>query len=136
MKAITIIQPFATLVALGEKTIDHRTWATTHRGPLLICAGAKDFIMDDDIAPGGYALATCDLVDCREFTSKDIDASCMDKFHAGFAWMLGNVREIEPFRVKGKQRIFDVDPPFLRDLPGASDSFTHIEFILSLSSVK
>ncbi|WP_253299500.1 2-oxoglutarate dehydrogenase E1 [Paenibacillus barcinonensis] len=41
MKAVTIIQPFATLAALGVKTLETRSWATKHRGPLAIHAGQK-----------------------------------------------------------------------------------------------
>ncbi|MEK5415220.1 ASCH domain-containing protein [Paenibacillus sp. FSL L8-0708] len=41
MKAITIIQPWATLIALGEKRFETRSWATKHRGPLAIHAGKK-----------------------------------------------------------------------------------------------
>lgn len=39
MKALTIRQPWAQLIALGEKTIETRTRATSHRGPLAIHAG-------------------------------------------------------------------------------------------------
>lgn len=39
MKAITLIQPYATLIALGYKANETRSWQTTHRGPLAIHAG-------------------------------------------------------------------------------------------------
>ncbi|WP_059043988.1 ASCH domain-containing protein [Paenibacillus rubinfantis] len=41
MKAITILQPWATLIAIGEKKYETRGWATKHRGPLAIHAGKK-----------------------------------------------------------------------------------------------
>jgi hypothetical protein len=41
MKAITIIQPWATLIALGEKKFETRSWTTKYRGPLAIHAGMK-----------------------------------------------------------------------------------------------
>lgn len=41
MKAITIIQPWATLIAIGEKKFETRSWATKHRGPLAIHAGKR-----------------------------------------------------------------------------------------------
>lgn len=41
MKAITIIQPWAMLIALGEKRFETRGWATKHRGELAIHAGKK-----------------------------------------------------------------------------------------------
>ena len=39
MKAITLTQPWATLVAIGAKQIETRGWATAYRGPLAIHAG-------------------------------------------------------------------------------------------------
>ncbi len=40
MKALTLTQPYATLVALGTKRIETRSWSTQYRGPLAIHAGA------------------------------------------------------------------------------------------------
>lgn len=40
MKALTLTQPYASLVALGEKRFETRNWATDHRGPLAIHAAA------------------------------------------------------------------------------------------------
>jgi activating signal cointegrator 1 len=45
MKALTLTQPWATLVAIGEKTWETRSWSTSYRGPLLIHA-AKSFPKD------------------------------------------------------------------------------------------
>lgn len=38
MKAITLTQPYATLVSLGMKKIETRSWSTNYRGPLAIHA--------------------------------------------------------------------------------------------------
>jgi hypothetical protein len=42
MKCLTLYQPWATLLILGAKKIETRSWQTSHRGPLAIHAGAKD----------------------------------------------------------------------------------------------
>ena len=39
MKAITIKQPYATLIAEGLKEYEFRTWKTKYRGDILIHAG-------------------------------------------------------------------------------------------------
>ena len=39
MKALPVTQPYATLVALGAKHIETRSWSTRYRGPLAIHAG-------------------------------------------------------------------------------------------------
>jgi hypothetical protein len=38
MKAISLLQPWATLVVIGAKTIETRSWSTPYRGRLLIHA--------------------------------------------------------------------------------------------------
>ena len=40
MKAITIWQPWATLLPLGVKLYETRSWATSYRGPIAIHAAA------------------------------------------------------------------------------------------------
>ena len=53
MKAITLTQPWATLVSLGAKTIETRSWGTSHRGWLAIHAAktmpsfARDLCFDE-----------------------------------------------------------------------------------------
>ena len=39
MKALTIRQPYASLIATGAKTIETRSWSTQYRGPIAIHAG-------------------------------------------------------------------------------------------------
>ena len=42
MKALTIWQPWASLIAGGAKQYETRSWATQYRGPIAIHAAAKD----------------------------------------------------------------------------------------------
>ena len=46
MKALTLTQPWASLIAVGAKRIETRSWYTQFRGPLAIHA-AKGFTADD-----------------------------------------------------------------------------------------
>ena len=39
MKALTLPQPWASLIALGAKSVETRVWPTSYRGPLAIHAG-------------------------------------------------------------------------------------------------
>lgn len=41
MNALTLWQPWASLVATGAKKWETRSWATSYRGPLLICSAKK-----------------------------------------------------------------------------------------------
>jgi hypothetical protein len=41
LKALTLWQPWASLIALGVKTIETRSWPTKYRGPLAIHAAVR-----------------------------------------------------------------------------------------------
>jgi hypothetical protein len=41
VKALTLWQPWASLVAIGEKRIETRCWSTDYRGPLAIHAAQR-----------------------------------------------------------------------------------------------
>lgn len=51
MKAITICQPWAGLIAVGEKIYETRSWPTKYRGPIAIHAG-KSSPLRVPITPG------------------------------------------------------------------------------------
>jgi activating signal cointegrator 1 len=42
MRVLTVQQPFATLIALGEKKVEYRSWPTSHKEALAI-ASSKGF---------------------------------------------------------------------------------------------
>lgn len=71
IKALTIRQPFASLVMAAVKTTENRTWRTNYRGRLLIHAGARDdreaMARHGDLLdeyPRGAILGTVELLDC------------------------------------------------------------------------
>jgi activating signal cointegrator 1 len=41
VRAVTLWQPWASLIALGAKAIETRGWSTSYRGPLLIHASSR-----------------------------------------------------------------------------------------------
>ena len=112
MKALSIKQPHAELIRLGQKTIEIRSWQTAYRGDLLICSSAKQ---DDsfEILPRsvllGHALFIVELYDIKPMTKADEAAACCDYSPGLFAWHFRNIREIKPFPVKGKLGIFELD---------------------------
>jgi hypothetical protein len=121
MKALSIKQPWAWMIANGQKTIETRTRRTHYRGPLLICASLKadkvwrqwaeaaiDGLKPSDLLYG-QAICIADVVDCHPMTKADEDAARHAVYDNAFAWVLANVRRIEPFDVRGQQNFFDVD---------------------------
>jgi hypothetical protein len=113
VKALSIKQPWANLIASGQKTIETRLWATDYRGPLLIVSSKAP-----PIKPAGYALAIAELVDCRLMTGSDEVAAHCELYPNAYAWVLANVRSIEPFSVRGRLGLYDVEyPPNLSSAP-------------------
>jgi len=105
-KAICLKQPWASMVATGEKTIETRVWKTNYRGDFLVVASANPKIGN---LPTGQAIAIATLVDCRPMTRKDEKAACIKLYPNAWAWPLENIRTIKPFKVKGTLGFFNVN---------------------------
>ena len=107
MKAITVHNPFATLIARGEKTLEIRSWKTPYRGDILIVCSRREYAD----CPRGVALCIVRLADVRPFTPADAPAACIAYQLGLWAWVLADVRLVTPFPVRGKQGFYDVAYP-------------------------
>jgi len=122
MKALSVKQPWAWLIATERKSIETRTWPTSYRGDLLICSGKKP-VSDINIREWfhenfglwammqlkfGVALCTAEIVDCRRMTADDEKAAQCVVLSGAYSWILKNIRPLAPFPVKGQQGIFEV----------------------------
>jgi hypothetical protein len=137
MKAITLTQPWATLVAIGAKTIETRSWRTNYRGPLAIhaamgwkkenvkltvlCEPFRTILRDADyplfsLLPRGCVVAVADLVDC--FTTDEgmqwgnrnifLETAFGDFSPGRYAWALENIRALpKPIPAKGALGLWD-----------------------------
>ena len=122
MKTLTLIQPWATLIALNEKHIETRSWATTYRGPLLIHAGQKvdrsvwrlpcfkeildKYGITPDNIPTSAIIAQVQLTDVQP-TEELIDSISTQEKAFGFydvgrfGWILQNTTQFNIPDVKG-----------------------------------
>lgn len=136
--ALSLWQPWASLIAKGAKTIETRSWSTNYRGKLAIHAGKntkalhEDFYMGTNLfinfgdalgispeqmleeLPLGGVVALVDLVDvlpAQEALKKYRDQEPFGDFSEGrFAWILENIRPILPaVEMSGQQKLFRVD---------------------------
>jgi hypothetical protein len=87
VKVISIIQPWSTLIALGEKKYETRSWSTKHRGEIAIHSSRKidkQACREEPIKsvlekhgytehnlPIGWILAKCQIVGCYEAVTND-----------------------------------------------------------------
>ena len=104
MKALSVKQPWANMIASGEKTIETRRWHTNYRGLLLIVSSRMP-----SIEPAGYAIAVARLVDCRPLATEDEEEACCEWYPNAYAWIMTNIRKISPFPVRGQLGIFEVN---------------------------
>ena len=95
MKALSIRQPWASLIASGKKTVETRTWETKYRGPILICAGKTWFVKAcaDHLGQGpgellGVALAIVELYDIKTMAPEHEAAAMVASRPGLFAWYL------------------------------------------------
>ena len=133
MKALTIWQPYASLIAKHLKHYETRPFKTNYRGPLLIHSGARSmrWILNNsderalDVAieafgmeaildlPRGSTICVVDLVDCIEMTPEFIAKQSPTELAVGdwkpgrYAWKLENPREVEHVKLSGSQGLWD-----------------------------
>jgi len=110
IKALTVMQPWANLIADGIKTEELRTYSTSFRGPLVICSSKKidrdacrqlevdhtDTTIRDLL---GCTICVVEVVDCRESGGEP----------GVYEWVLENPRHLDPMDVRGKPGIFNID---------------------------
>lgn len=127
MKALSLWQPWASAIALGQKRIETRHWTTGYRGLIAIHA-AKRWTADErliheievdagrmpPVLPLGAILATANLVAIRR-TEDLAGISELERYWGNygpgrFGWVLDDIRPLpEPVPYKGAQGLFEVD---------------------------
>lgn len=110
MKALSIHPTYVARIMSGEKTVECRSWKTGYRGDFVICSTAKKV---KGTIPG-HALCVARLTDIVPFTNRHLQAAMMTAFDFSegmYAWLLEDVRLIEPVPVKGKLSLWNYDGP-------------------------
>ena len=128
-KVLSLIEPYATLIKNGVKTIETRSWKTNYRGKLYIHASAtkipKEYeknkelmsLVDINNLNYGNIICSCELVDCIKMTDEfinDIKNNRKNEYITGiydngrYAWILENIEQLDvPIKAKGKLNIWD-----------------------------
>ena len=141
MRGLTIQQPYATLLALGEKELETRSWRTNYRGPVALHSSAEfppwcrkllyiepyrsALIRDRKIAlmPLGSILAIAEIVDCHPITEDFCHTLSRAEYAFGvynygrFAFRIAGVRALRrPIPHKGALGFWHVPEPLLAEL--------------------
>ena len=104
MKALSIKEPWASLIISGKKNIETRTWKTKYRGPVLLYVSKNP---KSDIS--GKAFATAEIIDCLEMVKDDERFACCEMYPKANSWFLDNIKPIKPFEVKGQLGLFEIE---------------------------
>jgi hypothetical protein len=130
MKALSIQDPWASLIVAGIKPVENRTWSTPVRGPVLIHAGKKfdteayfwllnnwhqcgmPWTVDELLRQKerdrswarGAIIGTADLVDC-------VTSHPSPFFFGEFGFVFANAKPIEPVPMRGRLQFFNVEWP-------------------------
>lgn len=139
MKAISLWQPWASLMAVGIKLNETRHWATSYRGDIAICAAKRSEPISAELRaviwerrdkfpyagnleellselPRGAVLCVVALHDIRT-TDWERERINPAEFASGnyapgrFAWRTANLRTLrEPVPAVGRQSLFNLPP--------------------------
>lgn len=117
MKTLSIKQPWAELIIQGKKTIELRNWNTKFRGRFLIHASKipdKDAMLKFgfDELPVGKIIGEVELIDVKNYNSKeshanDKDKHLVDNFWGNCGFILINPKRIKPIDAKGMLGFWD-----------------------------
>ena len=112
IKGLSVKQPWVNMIFNGKKTIETRTWETSHRGTILICSSQKP-----KIEPFGHAVGLVRIVECRPMVEDDVPAACCKIYPKAFSWPLIDIVKLkEPFPIKGMLRMFSLDSEIINKI--------------------
>lgn len=124
MKALTICQPYAHLIASGAKRVENREWPTSYRGRLYVHAGkSRQWLTEDnygiplDRMAFGAVVAIATLADCVHIEKVGRGMAAQrwpwlaehEHTNGTWCWILGNVTPIGPWPWRGAQGLFEID---------------------------
>lgn len=136
MKSLTVCEPFATLLTIGAKSIETRSWATTYTGWLAIHASkttpawAKDYFRHSRFAreaferaeisfhalPLGCVIGRVYLYGCRRVEGvrdslSEQERDFGDYSDGRYAWLTRNPLRHEPIAASGRLGLWKWEPP-------------------------
>ena len=113
LPALSVRQPWASMIASGRKTIETRVWGVSWRGPLAIVSSKfPDRNFEEAQTSGlpyGRALCVVDVVASRPMTEADEQAACCEVYPRAMAWVFGDLWPLVHFPVTGNLGIYAIE---------------------------
>jgi hypothetical protein len=134
MKVLSLLQPWATLVVIGVKQVETRSWSTDHRGELLIHASTSKagamialeppftkYIKEFKDLPVGAIIGQVTLTDVLLIEQQQLEGNRLNQLtleerafgdysEGRYAWLLSDPVQFDnPIPVKGSLRLWDFE---------------------------
>lgn len=139
MKALSLIQPSATAIAINVKKVETRSWSTNFRGQIAIHASkgfpkwAREFASLEytfgrlpNRVPLGAIIALATIINVVRTEGVVTQISAIERLYGDysegrFAWILSDVVALpEPIPCKGALGLWEVPPGIIDQIAGRS----------------
>lgn len=120
MKALSLTQPWASLIIDGRKKIETRSWPVNYRGEFAIHAARSvdreacaHFGYDPDAIPRGAVIGIATLADCFRFTAVNIRQFSAEELSYGdftpgrYGFRLEKIRICPPIPCRGSLGLWE-----------------------------
>lgn len=131
MKVLSLTEPYATLIKIGVKTVETRSWKTNYRGELYIHASStkisKEYrdnlelmnLVSKEEFSYGNIIVKCHLTDCikmddeyiKKMKKEDKNNYITGIYEKGrYAWILEDIQVLSsPIKAKGHLGIWNLE---------------------------
>jgi hypothetical protein len=114
VKALSVRQPWASLIGDGVKTIELRTWYTRHRGPLAIVAAVT--LSREGCArfgrggPRGVVVCVVELLNVRRWRDGD-ELRALSHGKGWYSWELRVSYKTQLVPTRGRLSLYEIPTP-------------------------
>lgn len=122
MRTLSIMQPWASLLAEGVKTVELRSWSTRYRGSILVRASKSIMPWTDDAGkrvklPTNCLLLVAELEDVRSMQPQDSLPAMSFYSNDQFAWVIKPEYYVYPTPAAGRLKLYQTPDTLIERLP-------------------
>lgn len=111
LPALSVVAPWGERISAGIKTIEVRSWRPIQLpiDDLLIVENQRRLTRAGDTDADGRAVAVVRIAEVHVWSIEEAEAACSTWETGWFAWVIENVRPIDPpFQVLAARKIYNV----------------------------
>lgn len=113
MLALSIVAPNGTNIAAGHKTLEIRSWQppSLPLRDLLIIENEIFLTGEDEVDPGGIAVALVDVDEVHAWLPSELAAACATTWEPGlWAWHVTRIRPVSgTFHLAARRKLYEIE---------------------------